>query len=158
MTNRLPGEPVKSKFDWRAAYFHVVSLVAMIVILIAAINVGHGVLQLAFPALSMNQYDWEQVESFQAYKDSRGAHRPQIDPDAKPIRPETPSEVSSGQESDQVLRQAWEERKVIMVEGQRRRGLWTLVEALVTGLIVLPIFWWHRREAKRLKDTEIVEI
>ena len=148
---------MKSKFDWRAAYFHLVSLVAMIVILIAAINVGHGVLQLAFPALSMNQYDWEQVESFQAYKDSRGARRPKIDPDAQPKRPDTPAEVSGGQESDQELRQAWQERKTIMVEGQRRRGLWTLVEALVTALIVFPIFWWHRHQAKRLKDIEIAE-
>ena len=148
---------MKSKFDWRAAYFHLVSLVAMIVILVSVINLGHGVLQLAFPALSMNQYDWEQVESFQAYKDARGAHRPQIDPDAPSKRPDTPAEVSGGKESDQELRQAWQERKIIMVEGQRRRGLWTLVEAVVTALIVLPIFWWHRRQAKMIKDTEIIE-
>lgn len=27
--------------------------------------------------------------------------------------------------------------------------------SLVTALIVIPIFWWHRRQAKRLKDNEI---
>jgi hypothetical protein len=156
MSEILKGETMKTRFDWRAAYFHLVSLVAMIVILISVINLGHGVLQLAFPTLSMNQYDWEQVESFQAYKDARGARRAVVDPDAQPKRPDTPAEVSQGQESDQQLRTAWQERRTVMVEGQRRRGLWMLVEAIVTALIVYPIFWWHRRQAKLIKDTEIV--
>ena len=56
------GGKLKTKFDWRAAYFNVVSLVAVIVFLAAANGAGHGVLRLIFPTLSMNQDDWQQVK------------------------------------------------------------------------------------------------
>ena len=48
---------MKSKFDWKAAYFHLVSLVGVSIILISVIGAGHAVLSLALPTLSMNQSD-----------------------------------------------------------------------------------------------------
>jgi hypothetical protein len=32
-----------------------------------------------------------------------------------------------------------------------------IIEAIVTVLIVFPVFWWHRRQAKLIRDTEIIE-
>jgi len=139
---------MKGRFDWKAAYFHLVSLVAMIFFLFAAVSAGHGILRLFFPALSMDSYAWESVESFQAYKRQFGDVGP------KPARPgpdqaDTPVGTRLTEEE---LKQGWEEHKRLAVEGGKRRGLWNLLESLAAMAVAAPILIFHRRQAKRLKD------
>lgn len=141
---------MRTKFDWRAAYFHIISLVAIIILLFALISVGHGILRLAFPKLSMNPYEWEQVESFEAYKRSASPEGPK----ARPAPVNVTDTLTRANVSDEQLHQSWEEHRVVAVEGQRRTGLWELLESLVSAIVVVPIFWWHRRAVKRLKPLE----
>ena len=146
---------MKSKFDWRAAYFNLVSLVGIIVFLIAAINGGHGLMRMIVPKLSMPQHEWKQVQSFEAYKNRRG----------KPSRAarlaeglvEGPTEGAAEaqvEESEEELRREWAEHRELAIEGEKRRGLWNLLQALVTLVVAVPVYWWHRRGAKRLKDLD----
>lgn len=142
---------LKTKFDWRAAYFNVVSLVGVIVILIAAISGGHGVLRMIVPKLSMPQYEWQQVQSFEAYKNGRGKPRRVVRPLAEP------AEVAAdetGEDSEEELRRAWAEHRDLAIEGEKRRGLWDLLQAMATLIVAVPVYWWHRRGAKQLKDTD----
>jgi hypothetical protein len=140
---------MKAKFDWKAAYFHIVSLVAVIVLLIAVIAAGHAILRLAFPTLSLNSLEWQQVQSFAAYKRAGGTEGPRGRV-AQPI--DTSHAVAATSEAE--LRQAWEEYRSLVVEGERHSGLWGLLETFVTIIVTLPVFWWHRRAAKRLKLIE----
>jgi hypothetical protein len=142
---------LKTKFDWRAAYFNLVSLVAVIVFLIAAINAGHGVLRLIFPKLSMNQSDWQQVESFEAYKRWHGERGPAV---RELLKGESDSTTVARDVDEEKLREDWNEYRILAIQGERRRGLWDLLQALVTLIVALPVFWWHRRGAKELKSTE----
>ena len=143
---------MKSRFDWRAAYFHLVSLVGIIVLIIAAITTGHGILKLAFPALSMDQYNWERVQSFESYKRN-------LDP-GHAKTPRGPMAVEDTITSDREdvpedeLRRQWQDEREMLIQGQQRRGLWSVIESLVTVVVVMPIFWWHRRAAKLLKEPE----
>jgi hypothetical protein len=143
---------VKSKFDYKSAYFHLVSLVAIVTIIFAAISGGRGLLRLVFPVLSMDQYTWERVESFEAYKRSSPnpvhAVRPRTGPGMSVD--ETVAEPVDEGSSDAELRQSWEQERALLVSGQKRRGLWSLIESLVSLVVVIPIYWWHRRAAKRL--------
>jgi hypothetical protein len=146
---------MKSRFDWRAAYFHLVSLVGIVVLIIAAITAGHGVLKLAFPALSVDQYNWERIQSFESYKRSLDPDR--VKSSRRPVVASDSIEAERGDISDDELRRQWQEERGLLIEGQRRTGLWSLVESLVTAIVVMPIFWWHRRAAKMLKEPETDE-
>ncbi len=141
---------MKSRFDWRSAYFHLVSLVGIIVIIIAAITAGHGILKLAFPALSMDQYNWERTQSFESYK--RNQDPGSVKMPRRPVEDTVAAE--SADISDDELRRMWQDERDLLIEGQRRRGLWSVIESMVTIVIVLPIFWWHRRSAKLLKEPD----
>lgn len=142
---------MKTKFDWRAAYFNVVSLVGVIVFLIAAINGGHGLLRMMVPKLSMPQYEWQQVQSFEAYKNGRGKPRWA----ARPVEESaaTPVDVQE-EDSEEELRRAWAEHRTLAIEGEKRRGLWDLLQAMVTLVVAVPVYWWHRRGAKRHRDLD----
>ena len=85
----------------------------------------------------------------------------------RPVPVEDTVAAESTEPTNEELRQQWQDERSLLIEGQRRRGLWSLVEALVIIVIVLPVFWWHRRAqadrglikvhrraAKLLKDTE----
>jgi hypothetical protein len=143
---------MKSKLDWRAAYFHLVSLVCIITLIIGAINAGQGILKLAFPVLSMDQYTWERVQSFEAYK--RNQEPMMVKSPRPPVPVEDTVAAEAPEPTDEELRKQWQDERGLLIEGQRRRGLWSLVQALVIIVIVLPIFWWHRRATKLLKDNE----
>ncbi len=139
---------MKGRFDWKAAYFHLVSLVAIIFFLFAAMLAGQNLLRMLFPALSMDTYQWETVESFEAFKRQSGDLGP------KPARP-GPDQVDSTiavQKTDEQLRSEWEEHKRLAVEGQKRRGLWGLLESLVAMAVSVPVLLFHRRQAKRLRE------
>ncbi|MEW5701007.1 MAG: hypothetical protein AB1792_02085 [Candidatus Zixiibacteriota bacterium] len=142
---------MKTRFDWKAAYFHVVGLVAIITLLIAVIAAGHAALRLAFPTLSLDSYQWQQVRSFAAYK------RATVGPGPKgraPIEATGERETGAATMSEDELRQAWEEYRSLVVEGERHDGLWQLMQSFITVVITLPIFWWHRRAAKRLRPVD----
>ncbi|HEX9751389.1 MAG TPA: hypothetical protein VGB22_08925 [candidate division Zixibacteria bacterium] len=140
---------MKSKFDWRAAYFHLVSLVGIIVILIAAIQGGHGLMRILFPKLAINEYEWQKVSTLEQYKRSN----------PRPAAPAVGEDQTAQQpdKSDAQWRQEWEEYRQTAVEGQKRRGLWNLLESLMTLIVAIPIFWWHRRAARRLKPADQAE-
>ena len=142
---------MKARFDWRAAYFNVVSLVAVIVFIVAAIEVGHGVLRLIFPTLSMNQNEWQQVQSYEAYRLWRGT--PREAPRALPAAGGGTAAAAATVDEEQ-LRAEWNEYRLLTIEGERRRGLWDMLQALVTLIVALPVFWWHRRGAKSVKSEE----
>jgi hypothetical protein len=137
---------MKGKFDWRSVYFHIVSLVAMITLLVAAVSCGHGILTTAFPLLSIDKYEWRQVESFTAFKGQTVSARAEGGPATAP----GDSVVPSTTPDETKLRAVWEENRHLVIEGQRRRGLWMVLQSLVTIVVVVPIYWWHRRGAKRL--------
>ena len=145
---------MKGRFDWKAAYFHLVSLVAIIFFLFAAVSAGQGLLRMLFPALSMDTYQWETVESFEAFKRQSGDIGP------KPVRPgpDRVDTTAAVQKTDEQLRSEWEEHKRLAVEGHRRLGLWGLLESLVTMAVAIPVLLFHRRQAKRLRnDAEPIE-
>ena len=142
---------MKSKFDWRAAYFNVVSLVGVIVFLIAAINGGHGLLRMIVPKLSMPQHEWQRVQSFEAFKSGRGKPRWALRLAERPVDAPEDAQV---EESEEELRTAWAEHRELAIEGEKRRGLWDLLQAMVTLVVAVPVYWWHRRGAKRLKDSD----
>ena len=138
-----------TRFDWKAVYFHLVSIIAIITLLVAAINTGQAVLMLIFPRLSMSPYDWEEVESFQAYK--RGHHETAV----VPVRNAGDTTATrTAPMTEQELRDAWQEHRTLAIEAQKRRGLWNLMEAMVVVVVALPVFWWHRRAAKRMRPGE----
>lgn len=147
---------MKSRFDWRSAYFNLVSLVGMIVMIIAAITGGHGLLKLALPRLSLNQYDWERMESFEAFKRNYPFGISHGRP-VKPVPGDSAAESEVGEPSDEELRTEWEEQRRLLIEGQKRNGLWSLMESLMSLVIVLPVFWWHRRKAKQLRVNGLTE-
>jgi hypothetical protein len=144
---------MKGKFDWRAAYFNVVSLVAILFFLFAAVSAGQGLLRMAFPKLSLASYEWETVESYQAYKMREGASM-------APVKRPGPELVDTlhPAPTEAEMRQAWEDHRRLAVEGERRRGLWGLLESLVTIVIAVPVLIFHRRAARRLKaEPEVAE-
>lgn len=138
---------MKGRFDWKALYFHVVSLVAMLFFLFGAVHGGQGLLRMLFPSLSMDTYQWETVESFAAYKRQWGEAGPKT---ARP-GPDTPDTVSFPEKTEAELRQNWEEHKRLAVEGQKRTGLWDMLESLATMAVAIPVLLFHRRQAKRLR-------
>ena len=145
---------MKGRFDWKALYFHLVSLVAMLFFLFGAVNGVQGLMRMLFPSLSMDTYQWESVESFEAYKRQWGENGPKI---ARP-GPDTPDTASVPQKTDAELRQAWEEHRRLAVEGQKRTGLWRFLESLATMAVAVPVLLFHRRQAKRLRaDPEPIE-
>lgn len=138
---------MKGRFDWKAAYFHLVSLVAMIFFLFAAVSGVQGLMRMVFPSLSMDSYQWETVESFDAFKRQYG------DRGVKPVRPgpDVPDTAAVAAKSDDELRTEWEEHKRFAVEGQKRSGLWVFLQSLATAAVAVPVLVFHRRQAKRLK-------
>jgi hypothetical protein len=143
---------VKGKFDWRATYFNVVSLVAIIFFLFAAVSAGQGLLRMAFPKLSLASYEWETVESYQAFKLREGGA---IAPSKRP-GPEVADTLRRAP-TEEELHQAWEDHKQLAVEGARRSGLWGLLESFVGLLVAVPVLLYHRRAAKRLRpDAEAI--
>lgn len=139
---------MKGRFDWKAAYFNLVSLVAIIFFLFAAVSAGQGMLRMLLPSLSMDSYQWETVESFEAYKRQSGDYAPKV---ARP-GPDNPDSVVTTPKTEEQLRTEWAEHKRLAIEGQKRRGLWNLLESLVTMAIAIPVLLFHRRQATRLKD------
>lgn len=137
---------MKGKFDWRAAYFNVVSLVAIIFFLFAAVSAGQGLLRMAFPKLSLASYEWETVESYQAFKMRDGGSMAPV----KRPGPDQPDTVRATP-TDEEMRQSWEDHRRLAVEGERRRGLWGLLESLVTIFVAVPVLLFHRRAARRLR-------
>lgn len=145
---------MKGRFDWKAAYFHLVSLVAVIFFLFAAVSAGHGLLRMLFPALSMQGYEWESVESFSAFKRQYGDAGPKF---ARP-GPDRPDTAVAAAVTEEELRRAWEEHKRLAVEGQKRQGLWNLLESLATLAVAVPALIFHRRQAKKLRpETKPIE-
>lgn len=145
---------MKGRFDWKAAYFHLVSLVAMIFFLFAAVSGVQGLMRMVFPSLSMDPYQWETVESFEAFKRQRGDFAPKM---ARP-GPDAPDTAQVAAMTEDELRQAWEEHKRFAVEGQKRTGMWNLLQSLATMAVAIPILLFHRRQAKRLKpEPELVD-
>jgi hypothetical protein len=146
---------VKSKFDWRAAYFNVVCLAGVIVFLIAAIGAGHGALRLVFPSLSMDEHDWRQAESFEAYKRWGGkdirAPRPVVEPAGNAIEAESNA-------TEEELRTEWAEYRELLIEGEKRRGLFDLMQSLMTLIIAVPVYWWHRRGARAVRSEDVEKI
>ncbi len=138
---------MKGRFDWKSAYFHLVSLVAMIFFLFAAVSGGQGLMRMVFPALSMDPYQWETVESFDAFKRQRGDMGP------KPVRtgPDSPDTLATVTKTDAELRSEWEEHKRFAVEGQKRSGMWNVLQSLATMAVAIPVLLFHRRQAKRIR-------
>ncbi|MBD3298139.1 MAG: hypothetical protein GF341_05745 [candidate division Zixibacteria bacterium] len=147
---------MKSRFDWRGTYFNLVSFVAIVVLLVAVIIAGNNILQIAMPQMSLSQHEWRQVESFEAFKRFHPREPTRIRPKSPP---ETVDTLSSATEEDTEaeLRAEWQEQRTLLVEGQKRRGLWSLLQAIVTIIVVFPVFWWHRRKAKELKVNGLVD-
>ena len=141
---------MKGKFDWRAAYYNVVSLVAMIFFLVGAVQAGHGVLRVVFPTLSIDRYEWERVQSYEAFKNNPGDFygRP------KPVREMGDTSAAAPVPSEEEMHHLWEEHRKLVVEGERRQGFWGMLEPLGTMVVAVPILWFHRRAAKRLRDHE----
>ncbi len=145
---------MKGRFEWKAAYFHLVSLVAMIFFLFAAVSGVQGLMRMLFPSLSMDTYQWETVESFDAFKRQYG------DRGVKPARPgpDAPDTANVVEKSDEELRREWEEHKRFAVEGQKRSGMWVLLQSLATIAVAVPVLIFHRRQAKRIKaEPELVD-
>ena len=106
---------MKSKFDWRAAYFHLVSLVCIITLIIGAINAGQGILKLAFPVLSMDQYTWERVQSFEAYK--RNQEPMMVKSPRQPVPVEDTVAAEATEPTDEELRKQWQGERSLLIEG-----------------------------------------
>lgn len=138
---------MKGRFDWKAAYFNLVSLVAMIFFLFAAVTGGRALLQMAFPALSMPEYEWRSVESFTEYKQRYEREPVEI----KRPGADEPVPSEDTKKSEEELRRDWEQHKHLALEGQKRNGLWRLFESLATLAVAIPVLLFHRRQAKRLK-------
>ena len=140
---------MKGRFDWKAAYFNLVSLVAMIFFLFAAVSAGQGLLRMLLPSLSMDSYQWETVESFEAYKRQNGETGPKVAPRPGPDAVDT---TSAPRKTDAELRTEWEEHRRLAVEGEKRRGLWIMLQSLATIVVAVPVLLFHRRQVKRLKE------
>lgn len=142
---------MKGRFDWKAAYFNLVSLVAIIFFLFAAVSAGQGLLRMFFPSLSMDSYQWETVESFEAFKRQYGEAGPKI---ARP-GPDVVDTTAAPAKTEEQLRIEWDEHKRLAVEGQKRRGMWIFLESLATMAVAVPVLVFHRRQAKRLKEDPV---
>lgn len=142
---------MKSRFDWRGTYFNLVSFVAIVVLLVAVIIAGNNILRLAMPQMSLSQHEWRQVESFEEFKRFHRREPTRVRPKGPPGAVDTTSAATAEEESEAELRAEWQEQRTLLIEGQKRRGIWSLLQAIVTIIVVFPVFWWHRRKAKELR-------
>jgi hypothetical protein len=121
-------------------YLYLVCLVTVIAFVIASAAMIWGGFRMALPRLALREHDYKIISSFEYYKNSRH--------EARVSEKETPVEPLSQDE----LRRLWEEEKRLTVDAEQRGGLSQLIQAGIWVVIVVPIYFFHWRAARRLKE------
>jgi len=121
-------------------YLYLICLVTAITFLIVVGNGLWGVVGMVLPRLTISQDDYKTISSFEHYKNSRA-------------RLDRPQEISkTGQIDETELRLRWEEEKLLVLDSERRIGLREFIRMWVWIVLVVPIYLFHWRAARRLKD------
>jgi len=135
---------IPRKFLLLQIYLYLICLVAAVTFLFVVGNGLWGVVSIALPRLTIDEYDYKVVSSFEHYKYAR----------PKVVRPDEDTEIDSV--DDVELHRRWEEEKQLILGAERRGGLREFVRMFVWMVIIVPIYIFHWRAARKLKDT-IVE-
>jgi hypothetical protein len=120
-------------------YLYLVCLVAAVTFLFVVGNGLWGVVGIALPRLTVNEHDYKIVSSFEYYKHAR------------PKMERAPQEKEIEPVDDAELRRRWEEEKQLILDAEQRGGLREFVRMWVWMIILVPIYVFHWRAAKRLK-------
>jgi len=129
------------KFLLLQIYLYLICLVAAVTFLITAGNGLWGVVSIALPRLTIDEYDYKVVSSFEHYKY------------APPKMERALQETKVKPVDDAELRRRWEEEKRLILDAEQRGGLREFIRMWVWMVIVVPIYIFHWRAARRLKDT-----
>jgi hypothetical protein len=121
-------------------YLYLICLASVIVFLFVVGNGLWGVVQLALPHLTISEYDYKIVSSFEHYKTSR----PKMDP----ARPGMEFEVVD----DAELRRRYEDERELILGAERRGGLREFVRMWVWMIVIVPVYFFHWRVARKIKS------
>lgn len=124
-------------------YLYLVCLVAAVTFLFVVGNGLWGVVGIVLPRLTINEYDYKIVSSFEHYKHGR------------PKMERAPQETEIETVDDTELRRRWEEEKRLILDAEQRGGLREFIRMWVWMVILVPIYIFHWRAAKRLKDPDV---
>lgn len=122
-------------------YLYLVCLVTVIAFVIATAAMVWGGFRMAFPKLTIYENDYKAISSFEYYKHSR------------PSKARGEQDSTAVSASDDELRRLWEDEKRLTLDAERRGGLRQVVQAGIWVVIVAPIYIFHWRAARKLKDT-----
>jgi hypothetical protein len=117
-------------------YAYCVCAVAMLVGIIFIVNGIYGIVKIAAPELTISQYSWSNIATFQSFKT------------------EWEKNKESLQLTDEELKVRWEDKRAVALMGEKREGTQNLVNMLIAVVIVAPVFFVHWRLARGRKEEE----
>ncbi len=120
-------------------YLYLVCLVSAVIFLFVVGNGLWGVVEMAIPKLTISEYDYKIVSSYEHFKTSR----PKTD------RAHPAAEIEVVDEDE--LRRRYEEERRLILDAERRGGLREFVRMWVWMIILVPIYLFHWRTARKLK-------
>ncbi len=143
------GKMISKKHLLLQIYLYLICLVAVVTSIVLLGNGLWGLVRVAAPQLTISENEYKSVASFEYY---RRSGLPQ-----KTIRaPKIPSDSLGVDlaENEAALRKYWEEERQLILDGERRGGLREFVRMWVWLIVVAPIYLFHWRAVRRLRDEE----
>ncbi|MCK4422179.1 hypothetical protein KAW18_16015 [candidate division WOR-3 bacterium] len=94
----------------------------------------YGVVKIASPEFTMQQWEWEQIATFQSFK--------------------TDWEKTEGSPvlTDEELRIRWQDKREIAIMGEKRSGMQNLINMLICFVVIIPLFIIHWRLGRKLRE------
>jgi len=121
-------------------YLYLICLAAVIAFLFVVGNGLWGIVQISLPRLTIDEHDYKIISSFEYYKTAR------------PLIERGSPDAQNEAVGEEELRQRYEEQRRLILDAERRGGLREFVRMWVWLITVVPIYLFHWRTARRLKE------
>ncbi|MFC1476059.1 hypothetical protein ACFLQW_03555 [Candidatus Zixiibacteriota bacterium] len=124
----------------RQIYLYLICLVSVVAFLVIGGDGLWGVVEMASPQLTISEYDYKIVSSYEHFKTAW----PKMDR----VHPGAEIEIVD----DDELRRKYEDERRLILDAERRHGLREFIRMWVWMIIIVPIYLFHWRTARRLKS------
>ncbi len=117
-------------------YAYCVCAITMVVGVIFVANGIYGIVKIAAPELTISQYTWRDIATFQSFKTEWEKSRESLEL------------------TDEELMVRWEDKRKVALMGEKREGAQNLINMLIALVIITPAFLIHWRLARSRKEEE----
>lgn len=136
-------------------YYQTASVLLLLTCVGFGISVLYAVVRLASPSVTVNDWQWREIENFDAflethYREQSGRYYATRDP--APSREVPPESAMVTPRTRGEVEQRWGAEKTRVLRGERRQGTQQLLLSAIALIIALPLYLWHYREVKRSRS------